>query len=49
MDQKFAQIDQRFAEIDQRFERIEALIRQMAAELPERIFGFAQAAKKGSD
>lgn len=38
-------MDQRFAEIDRRFERIEALLIQMFAELPEKVFGFGQAHK----
>ncbi len=50
MDQKFAEIDrrldQKFAEIDRRLEHIESLLSKMFAELPERVFGFGQAAAK---
>jgi hypothetical protein len=39
-------MDQKFAEIDRRFERIESLLQQMFKELPEKVFGFGQAAAK---
>jgi len=39
-------IERKFAEIDQRFDRIEAILARMAAELPQKVFGFVQAAKK---
>jgi hypothetical protein len=39
-------MERKFAEIDQRFDQIEALLRQLFAELPQKMFGFAQAAKK---
>jgi predicted nucleic acid-binding Zn-ribbon protein len=39
-------MDHKFAEIDRRLEHIEAFLVKMAAELPEKIFGFAQAQMK---
>jgi len=48
MDQKFDKVDQRFAAIDKRLEHVESLLAKMFAELPEKVFGFAQAAKKES-
>jgi predicted nucleic acid-binding Zn-ribbon protein len=39
-------MDQKFAEVDRRLEHIEAFLVKMAAELPERVFGFAQAQQK---
>lgn len=41
-------MDRKFGEIDQRLDRIESLLAQMFKELPEKVFGFAQAAKKES-
>ncbi len=39
-------MDRKFTEIDQRLDRIESLLAQMFKELPEKVFGFVQAAKK---
>lgn len=44
--QTFAEIDRRFAQVERRLDKIETLLAQMFAELPERVFGFAQAAAK---
>jgi hypothetical protein len=46
MDRRFAEVDRRFEQIDHRFEHIESLLTKMFAELPERVFGFGQAAAK---
>jgi hypothetical protein len=39
-------MDHKFAEVDRRLQHIEALLQQMFAELPEKVFGFGQAAQK---
>jgi hypothetical protein len=39
-------MDRKFAEVDRRLDHIEALLKQMFAELPEKVFGFGQAAQK---
>lgn len=41
-------MEQKFAEVDRRLDNIEAFLVKMSAELPERVFGFAQAQKKPS-
>ena len=46
MEQKFGEIDRRFAQVDRRLDNIEALLSKMFAELPEKVFGFGQAAAK---
>jgi superfamily II DNA or RNA helicase len=38
------QMDRKFTEVDRRLEHIEALLAKMFAELPEKVFGFGQAA-----
>lgn len=39
-------MQQKLAEVDRRLENIEAFLVKMSAELPEKVFGFAQAQKK---
>ena len=39
-------MQQKFAEVDRRLENIEAFLVKMSAELPEKVFGFAQSQKK---
>lgn len=39
-------MDQKFAEYNRRFDHLEALLQKMFAELPEKVFGFGQAAQK---
>jgi hypothetical protein len=46
MDQKFSEVDRRFADVDRRLDHIEALLQRMFEELPEKVFGFGQAAQK---
>jgi hypothetical protein len=39
-------MDQKFGEVDRRLDNIESLLQRMFAELPEKVFGFGQAAQK---
>jgi hypothetical protein len=43
------QMDKRFAQVDQRLAHMEALMTRMFNELPEKVFGFGQAAQKRSE
>jgi hypothetical protein len=46
LEKKFAEIDQRFVAIEHRLDQMEALMQRLFTELPERVFGFGQAAAK---
>jgi len=46
MDRITERMEQKFAEIDHRFDRVEEFLSKIYRELPEKVFGFGQAAAK---